>query len=86
MHVLVIGPDINALKNMRRGLMPYGIATEATMMMERVCIDFNAKDFHLVAFVGRVDTPLRKMLGAAFTTRHGRFGWHEHARGHAQRY
>ena len=66
MHVLVTGPDINVLKNIKRGLTSYGIAAKATMKPEHASIDFDAKHFHLVAFVGTVDTLLREMLGVAF--------------------
>jgi len=62
MDVLVIGKDPEVLATVKEGLIARGIATDGTTDAERASIDFDARDFALVAFGGGVTSPLRERL------------------------
>jgi hypothetical protein len=66
MDVLVIGRKIEVLENVRRSLIAKGIAVDGTTSVERASVDFDARNFTLVAFGGGVDHRLRERLKGDF--------------------
>ena len=66
MDVLVIGRNVEVLETVKGGLIAKGIAADGTTDAERASIDFDARDFAVVAFGGGVGSPLRETLKADF--------------------
>src|SRR5262245_39078526 len=66
MDVLVIGRNIEVLETVKGGLISKGIAADGTTKAERASIDFDARDFTLVAFGGGMDSRLRETLRGDF--------------------
>ena len=66
MDVLVIGRNVEILETVKGGLIAKGIAADGTTDAERASIDFDARDFAVVAFGGVVGSPLRETLKGDF--------------------
>jgi hypothetical protein len=66
MDVLVIGRNTEVLETVKEGLIARGISADGTTAAERASIDFNARDFAIVAFGGGVGSPLRETLKSEF--------------------
>ncbi len=66
MDVLVIGRNVEVLETVKGGLIAKGIAADGTTDAERASIDFDARDFAVVAFGGGVGSPLRETLKGDF--------------------
>ena len=66
MKVLVIGRNRETLEKVKTGLRVKGIVAHGTIEIEKASVEFDAKDFALVAFGGGVDAPIREKLKSAF--------------------
>jgi len=66
MDVLVIGRNAEVLETVKEGLIARGITVDGTTAAERASIDFDARDFAVVAFGGGVGSPLRETLKSEF--------------------
>src|SRR5262245_22476568 len=66
MNVLLIGRNVEVLETVKRCLIAKGIAADGTIDPERASIDFDARDFAVVAFGGGVRSPLRDTLKSDF--------------------
>jgi hypothetical protein len=66
MDVLLIGRDARVLEAVKGALVARGIAADGTTDAERASIDFDARNFALVAFGGGLGNSLREMLKRDF--------------------
>ena len=66
MDVLVIGRNAEVLETVKEGLIARGITVDGTTAAERASIDFDARDFAVVAFGGAVGSLLRETLRSEF--------------------
>jgi hypothetical protein len=66
MSVLVIGKSPAVLEKVKAGLRAKGIAAHGTTEIEKAGVNFDAKDFALVAFGGGVPIPVREKLKSDF--------------------
>ena len=64
--VLVIGRNAEVLETVKKGLIARGITVDGTTAAERATIDFDARDFAVVAFGGGMGSPLRETLKSEF--------------------
>lgn len=66
MDVLVIGRNPETLEKVKAGLRAKGIVAHGTTEFEKASVNFDAKDFALVAFGGGVPIPVREKLKSDF--------------------
>jgi hypothetical protein len=66
MNVLVIGKSPAVLEKVMAGLRAQGITAQGTTEVEKASVQFDAKDFVLVAFGGGVDTSTLEQLKRKF--------------------
>jgi hypothetical protein len=66
MKVLVIGKSREILEKVKAGLRAQGIVAHGTTQIDRPSVNFDAKDFALVAFGGGVPIPVREKLKSEF--------------------
>ena len=66
MDVLLIGRDPGVLESVKRDLVGRGVSAEGTTSAERASIDFDARNFALVALGGGLDSSIRETLRRDF--------------------
>jgi hypothetical protein len=66
MNVLVIGKSPETLEKVKAGLRAKGIVAHGTTEIEKASVNFDAKNFALVAFGGGVPIPVREKLKSEF--------------------
>jgi hypothetical protein len=66
MDVLLIGKTSEILEKVKAGLRAKGIVAHGTIEIEKASVNFDAKNFALVAFGGGVPIPLREKLKSEF--------------------